>query len=139
MNIFLTKEQLLTPKREYMELELPELGGSVRLSSYSARAAIGSSDIAQRRENGELVTADMIRLTLSAGIVDADGKPMFTDETVNGLIDALSPATVTKLCEAIGELNAKHREKQLQKKENGELGNSKANPSDAQPSGSASL
>lgn len=111
-SIQLTKEQLLKHKRETADIDLPELGGVVRITSFSAKDTIRAQELSELRAKGEDVTDRMTRLILSAAIVGPDGKKMFDEESVGELLETLSPETTSQLGQAVGELNRKARTKE---------------------------
>jgi hypothetical protein len=130
---FLTKEQIIAAQdRQFMEVDVPEWGGKVRLVSFDADQAMQHSDLMQRRKEGK-PGPNPISLMLAASIVDADGSPLFKGKDIEAL-GKKSPAVLMRLVEAVSKLNnlGKDETPEGEKtEEEGPAGNSGANQSAA--------
>lgn len=102
---FLTREQILSAQgRRYGEVDLPELGGKVRVASLPAAKLFAYQKLQRRREAGEDVEQEMTLLLLSGGCVDENGAPLFDRESATALLEVLSVEAMTKLVSAISAL-----------------------------------
>jgi hypothetical protein len=100
---FLSKDQILAAQdRQYAEVDVPEWGGKVRLSSLTARQSLELDAVTKKFQEGKV--ADPIGPLLVACIVDADGKPIFTKDDLDGL-GKKNPAVILRLAEHIKKLN----------------------------------
>lgn len=103
----LTKDQLLAVKgRRVVEIEVPELGGRVRLASPTASAAIALRALHLRAEKGENVEEEIAVTMLSCALVDADGKPLLSASDARAWIEGAAIETVTRLMSVVTEFVA---------------------------------
>ncbi len=124
----LSKEDLLKKsKRTYKDVEIPELGGTVRVASMSAASSIALNAIRARQAKGEEVNGELMLAMVQGSIVDEQGEQMFSDTDAAAFFKVISVDTFNLLMEAslAPEALAKLKLKQSQ------LGNSEASPSAA--------
>jgi hypothetical protein len=96
----LTQEKLLAVQNRKFELvDVPELGGSVRLGSPTAATVIEIRQLERRRAKGEDVEKDLTLLLISSTVVDGVGRAVFDKETAAAFLDRISPDTMAKLVE----------------------------------------
>lgn len=103
MSQFLTADEALkVPNRRYGEVDVPELGGKLRLGSLSAEAALKMLELQQgKAEGGAVDPRVMMHFMLRHVCVDLAGDMLFTDEQATQLINRISMETVTDLVEKI--------------------------------------
>lgn len=116
--MLLTKDQLLRgTDRRTIEVDVPELGGHLRLRAPSAAAALRARELYSKKDASE---SDLMRVMVAALCVDEKNEPLFTEDEAGKLLDAVSPATMGLLSEKFAELSG-----------GGEPGNSEPSPSDS--------
>lgn len=103
---FLTKDQIIAAQdRRYKEVEVPEWNGKVRLASFDADQALNHTELMNNRREGK-PGPNPISAMLAASIVDESGNRIFTEKDMNEL-GKKSPTVLSRLVEAVRELNAK--------------------------------
>jgi hypothetical protein len=81
--MYLNLEQL-KGKRRYMDVELAELGGTIRLVSFNGTASLKAQEmVAQNR----LADREMLPFLMAASIVNEKGEHLFTEETAAAFLD----------------------------------------------------
>lgn len=108
-SVRLTKEQLLKPKRRYVDVEIEELGGMVRIGSFSGLTATRYTELAERKSKGEHVDQEMMILVVSSALLNEDNKPLFTEEEARDFLAAASTEVVAQISEEIAKLRPKER------------------------------
>lgn len=118
----LTKEQLLSASgRKSAVVDVPELGGKVRLLEPSSACilrvralragktqlpAVGDSEGPPPTPEviglGDNVELDVFRQLISSSVVDAANKPLFTLETIDSFLESIPIEVAGKL---VGEIN----------------------------------
>lgn len=102
-NILSRDAILAAEDRRFVEVEVPEWGGSVRVASLTAAQLLEYLSLA-RKEGSEHVG-----WLLAACIVDGDGKPLFTPGDVPAL-QAKSPSAVLRLFGEASKMNVLTKE-----------------------------
>ncbi len=101
---FLNREQIIgAADRQYVEVDVPEWGGTVRLRSLDAEQALHQEVLVKKRNAGDLKINPLAAI-LSVSIVDASGTPLFNDKDMNEL-GKKSPAILIRLVKAVNTLN----------------------------------
>jgi hypothetical protein len=101
---FLTREQIVAAQdRKFLELDVPEWGGRVRLASFTADEALRQEALVKKRAAGD-DTINPVTEMLSASIVDANDKPLFTAEDMAAL-GKKSPNVLVRLMKRVKKLN----------------------------------
>lgn len=102
--MYLSKEQILAAQdRRYVEVDVPEWGGKVRLASFDADQALLHSELLRKRREG-LAGPNPISAMLAASIVDEKGNRMFSDKEMDAF-GRKSPAVLSRLVTKLRELN----------------------------------
>lgn len=118
----LTAQGIKVAPRADKIIDVPELGGTLRLMQLSARVALKSRSLQAKQGSGEDVTEEQNMLIVMNGIVDGAGKPLFPSvEAATAFLDQIAPETYLKIISEIGSLNVK--------------ASTEGNPSTASPSG----
>ena len=92
----LSREQILAaPDRRYVEVDVPEWGGAVRVASMTAAQVVEYTDVEQPKRMFWL---------LAATIVDQTGAPVFTLDDVPEL-EKKSPAATLRVYREAAKLN----------------------------------
>lgn len=84
---------------KYCEVELPELGGSVRIRSMSGKDEIEFEDVKKNKEATEWIFWAIARYC-----VDENNQQMFTEDDVEAIKEK-SSSSIKKLFDAILDLN----------------------------------
>lgn len=101
----LTRDQFLAATdRKTKDLELAELGGTVRIAAISADTLFKFRDLSKRRSQGEDVELEIVGTILAGSIVDEQNKEMFTPADIPLLLKK-SPTVVTAIFQQAMELN----------------------------------
>lgn len=102
--MYLTREQILAAQdRKYVEVDVPEWGGKVRLQSLSADETLYHEALSKRRQQGDLKVNPLTSM-LAASIVDEHGNLLFTEKDLAAL-GKKSPSALIRLINAVKELN----------------------------------
>lgn len=97
----LNREQFLAAKtKKFEDVELPELGGSVRIKSMSIKQQLEFENLMTTQKNDNDIIFSLIVLSC----VDQDLKPLFTHEDVEEIKDHSADSVMT-LFQAILDLN----------------------------------
>jgi hypothetical protein len=117
---FLTADQALKVEfRRYGEIDVPELGGTLRLASLGASAALELMELQEAAKSGKNQRQLMLFLIKNT-CVDPEGNPLFDDAQASKLLERVSVATTTLLIEKMTGFIAEGLEKRK---------NSEASPS----------
>jgi hypothetical protein len=104
---FLTKEQILAAQnRRTTDVEIPELGGTLRVRAPSAAWNFRAKAMKKRLEKGEEVELELMAEMLEAACVDQKNKPIFDREGAKAALDAMDIETINKIVSAFHELAA---------------------------------
>ena len=127
---FLSKEQILAASRtRFRDIDVPELGGKLRVRTLSAAASTKAEELQERLKAGEKVQLQMLGHLLVSAIVHPEtNERLFSDEDATLLLESLDMQSVASLIPKI-EAAFSPEEKPA--------GNSEASPSAGLPSGSA--
>lgn len=88
---YLTLEQLTKPKRIIEDVEIEELGGTIRIAQLSAAKALEFKNIETQKARGssEDLERKQFVLLLSSAIVDEHGQPMLNEKTAGQFINSV--------------------------------------------------
>lgn len=121
---FLTKQQIIEAQdRRYAEVDVPEWGGKVRLTSLTADQQMKHEQMVKKGDT----KVNPLTSMLAASIVDEKGELIFNEKDMAEL-GKKSPKVLVRLLAAMKELNKND--------EDDKKGNSEANPTDDSPSDS---
>ena len=103
--MLLTKEQILKVEgRRFKTIEVPELGGSLRIASLSAGASL------KLKQLGDTDDQRAMALVMFKGsIVDEKNAPMFDAEATEAFLDAISVETLGFILGEITSLSARKK------------------------------
>lgn len=105
--MILTREQALKVSgRSFATLEVPELGGELRLASLSAAPALVANALKERGAKGEDVEREYFLLLLVSAVVDEKGEPLFDRASAEDLLLRVSAETILMIVQAIPAANA---------------------------------
>lgn len=77
----LTKQQLMkVSKRTFVDIDVPELDGKLRLVSFSAGAAIEAQALSKRSAAGEDVNREIFMHVIQSSIADENSELMFAGD-----------------------------------------------------------
>lgn len=104
---YLTLNDLTAPKnRRFEDLEVPELGGKIRLAELPAGRSLEFKHLqGQKEKGGDVERKQMIALLVGA-IVDEQGKAMLNEKTANQFIEAVSFKTLQLIVNKVLEMIA---------------------------------
>ena len=123
---FLNREQIIAAEdRTFVDVDVPEWGGTVRLRSLDADQLLHQESVASKRQKGDLKVNPISHL-LSVSLVDDAGRALFSEKDL-GELGRKSPGVLMRLVKAVNDLN---------KFEDATAGNSKGIPDADSPSGS---
>jgi hypothetical protein len=128
----LTKQQILSVQgRRYAEIEVPELGGKIRLASLSAGSSLEYKKLDRRRAAGEDCEREQMVLLLSSSCVDAAGAKIFDKESAEAFLDVMTIEMMHLIAAEIVKLSTppEKKPKADEPAEAGAPGNSGASPS----------
>ena len=118
---FLTRDQIVDAQdRKYVDVEVPEWKGKVRLASLDADQSLKQEALLRRRQAGD-ANVNPLTSILAASIVGEDGNQLFTEKDLAAL-GKKSPAVLLRLASEVKKLNKLDQEDVT--------GNSEANPSE---------
>ena len=101
---FLTREAIIAAQdRKFVEVDVPEWGGTVRLRSLDAEQALHQETVIAKRQKGD-AKANPLASMLSASIVDGAGAPLFTEKDMHEL-GKKNPGVLIRLVKAANDLN----------------------------------
>lgn len=106
-SVFLTKDQLLDPTigRKKAEVEIPELGGKVRLLEPSGGCILRVKELQKRQKAGDAgAEVEIFKELLSSGLIDQQNRPLFDMTTVPAFLEAIPLAAAGRLVEEINKL-----------------------------------
>ena len=102
--IFLTKDQLKTAKqRRTIEVEIPEIGGSLRFASFTATGSLRAKEIIAKQVAGADVDRDLMVFLLTTAVVDEKQHPLFTEAEANDFLDNTAQEVVAAISLAMVE------------------------------------
>lgn len=100
----LTKQQLMkVSKRTFVDIDVPELDGKLRLVSFSAGAAIEAQALSKRSAAGEDVTRAIMMHLIKSALADENSELMFAgdDAGAAAFYDKVSLETLSILIKAV--------------------------------------
>lgn len=101
---FLTREQILAAQdRRFADVDVPEWGGKVRISSLTATQAQLFHALNVRRQAGENV--DALGFMVAASVVDADGNALFSSEKDLPALGKKGPEAIARIATEAMKLN----------------------------------
>ena len=104
----LTKEQALkVERRKFRDLDVPELGGTLRVASISAGCGLRAKELDGSAAEQRLTSLAMFE----SCIVDENGRPMFSAEEAAAFLESISVETLSLILSAITELSGKPKSK----------------------------
>lgn len=122
----LKRDQIIGAEdRKYVEVDVPEWNGSVRIRSLDAEQLLAQESVIDKRNKGDK-KANPITNLLSMSIVDENGNPLFTEKDMHELARK-SHIVLKRIMDAVNKLNGFEK---AEKEKEEELGNSNGNPSD---------
>lgn len=103
MPTYLSREAALAvSKREYADLEVPELGGTLRISGVSASLIVKVQELnAAARKAGDTTNLSLFMLVLENCVVDGEGKPLFDGPSAKSFFDSITMQTVLSIMDAV--------------------------------------
>jgi hypothetical protein len=103
----LNKAQALkVERRKFKDVDVPELGGQLRLASISAGCGLRLKDL-EMGEAGDKNQREGTLAMFETSIVDEDGKPLFTAEEAEQFLSTISTETLGLIVSAITSLSGK--------------------------------
>jgi hypothetical protein len=100
--MLLTKGQILkVEKRKFRDLEVPELGGQIRIASISAGCGLSLKELGAKGDSQR----EMALVMFGSSIVDEHGAPMFDSDTASQFLNMISIETMNQIVGAITELS----------------------------------
>lgn len=100
MTALITREALLRPRLKHEDLDVPELGGTVRLRELTT----GEVEAIRAASKGGDVDMQQGSRLLAYAIVDGDGKRILGDEDVD-VLKGLPLAVTQRLLRSLNKLN----------------------------------
>lgn len=100
----LTKQQAMkVSKRNFVDIHVPELDGTLRLVSFSAGAVIVAQALAKRAEAGEDVNREISMHFIQSAIADENSELMFAGDSdgANAFYGRISLDTLSLLIKAV--------------------------------------
>jgi len=102
--MFLTKQQITEAQdRKFVEVEVPEWGGTVRLASLNADDAVEQEALVRKSKEG-VPAVNPLTTLLAASIVDSEGNRLFSQSELAAL-GKRSPRILARLVTAVQKLN----------------------------------
>lgn len=92
--------------RRYASVDLPGLGGKLRLASLSARRAFEFRKLMEQQNKGENVEFEITRLLLIGSVVDDEGRPVFDEKSAEAFLDRVSPTMAAGLVTEVTKLQS---------------------------------
>lgn len=103
---FLTKQQIAEVQdRKFVDVEVPEWGGSVRIGSLSADDAVEQEALHRKSRDAADGSINPLTSLLAASLVDSEGKRLFTKAELEAL-GKKSPRILSRLITEVQKLNA---------------------------------
>lgn len=105
------QDALAVKNRKYGEVELPELGGSLRVASLSAAKSLEAAELNAAKARGDDVNAKLMRLLIRGGVVDDNGDQLFaSDAELEKFLDRISIDTMNLIVGGITGLMEKPKD-----------------------------
>lgn len=106
--MLLNKSQILkVERRKFKELEVPELGGALRLASLSAGCGMRLKEASKLELNERALSV----ILFSSSIVDEKGEAIFSEDEATKFVELISIETMNLLVQEILALSGRGRTK----------------------------
>jgi hypothetical protein len=99
MSLLTADQALKVEHRRFGEVELTELGGTLRIASLSADAALQLGEL--KKKGGDTNEREMMHFLIRNACVDGVGAPLFTAAQTTELIGRMSLDSASTLVEKI--------------------------------------